>query len=114
MQKLMSQMVREDDGVLSFEWTLLLTLLTIGIVSGLAGARDAIIDELGDVAQAAVNFDQSYSLAGINIPGVFVSPASEFDEATDDVNVYTDCDRNVNVSLPGQNPQIVEDSADGG
>ena len=44
---------REEDGVLSFEWTLLLTLLTLGIVAGLAGARDAIIDELGDVAEAA-------------------------------------------------------------
>jgi hypothetical protein len=42
----------DRDGVLAFEWVLLVTLLTIGIVSGLAGAPDAIIDELGDVAQA--------------------------------------------------------------
>ena len=27
------KMWREDDGVLSFEWTLLVTLLTIGVVS---------------------------------------------------------------------------------
>ena len=57
----------EEDGVLSFEWTLLLTLLTIGIVAGLAGARDAIIDELGDVAEAAQGIDQSYSLAAVSI-----------------------------------------------
>ena len=49
----------EEDGVLSFEWTLLLTLLVIGIVSGVAAARDGIIDELGDVAQSAA-VDQSY------------------------------------------------------
>ena len=57
----------EDDGVLSFEWTLLLTLLTIGVVGGLAAARDAIIDELGDVAEAAQGIDQSFSLAALSI-----------------------------------------------
>ena len=45
----------EDEGVLTFEWVLLVTLLTIGVVSGLAAARDAVIDELGDVAQAMMS-----------------------------------------------------------
>ena len=53
---------KEEDGVLTFEWVLLVTLLTIGIVSGVAGVRDAIIDELGDVAQAMLALDQSYSI----------------------------------------------------
>ena len=35
----------ETDGLMAFEWVLLVTLLTIGIVSGIAGARDAIVDE---------------------------------------------------------------------
>ena len=82
----------ETDGVLSFEWTLLLTLLTIGIVGGIAAARDAIIDELGDVAEAAQGIDQSYSLAGINIPGVFVTPDSEYIEGPEDA-VVVDCAR---------------------
>ena len=38
------RMWNEEEGVLSFEWTLLVTLLVLGIVGGLAGARDAIID----------------------------------------------------------------------
>ena len=59
---LMQRVWVEDDGVLSFEWVLLVTLLTIGIVSGLAAARDAIIDELGDVAQAMLALDQSYTI----------------------------------------------------
>ena len=42
MQRLISRIWTEDDGVLSFEWTLLLTLLTLGIVSGISAARDAI------------------------------------------------------------------------
>ena len=68
----------ETDGVLSFEWTLLLTLLVIGIVSGLAGARDAIIDELGDIAHGAICLDQSYSLDGTG-PGGFL-PSEYMDE----------------------------------
>ena len=54
---------REEDGVLSFEWTMLLTLLTIGIVSGIAAARDGVIDELGDVAQAMLSVDGSYRIS---------------------------------------------------
>ena len=57
-------------GVLSFEWVLLLTLLAIGVVAGLAGARDAIIDELGDVSEASISIDQSYDLPGIPSLGV--------------------------------------------
>jgi Flp pilus assembly pilin Flp len=92
-------MWREQDGVLSFEWTLLLTLLTIGIVGGLAAARDAIIDELGDVAEAAQGIDQSFSLAAqmIDFDGDgtidFTTNASSFTEISGVDNVFTDCDR---------------------
>jgi Flp pilus assembly pilin Flp len=62
-QKLLRHIWRDDHGFMTFEWVLLLTLLVIGIVAGLTGARDAVIDELGDVAEAVVNIDQSYSVA---------------------------------------------------
>ena len=39
-----------------------MTLLVLGVVGGLAGARDAIIDELGDAAQAMLALDDSYSI----------------------------------------------------
>jgi Flp pilus assembly pilin Flp len=55
---------REDDGVLSFEWVLLITLLTLGLVSGLTAARDGFIDELGDVAEAMVCLNQSFTVDG--------------------------------------------------
>ena len=107
MKRCLRNMWSEQDAVLSFEWTMILTLVVIGIVSGLAGARDAIIDELGDVAEAAQGIDQSFSLAGINIPGVFVTPASDYTEGPED-SVYTDCTR---AAAPtGQNPQQVLDS----
>jgi Flp pilus assembly pilin Flp len=96
----------EEDGVLSFEWTLLLTLLTIGIVGGLAAARDAIIDELGDVAEAAQAFDQSYSLSGFDVPGIFSSNPSIYLESPED-QVFVDCGRTA--APTGQTPQEVTD-----
>jgi Flp pilus assembly pilin Flp len=60
MQQLCQRMWREDDGVLSFEWTVLTSLLTVGVVSGIASVRDAVIDEMGDLSQAMVSLDQSY------------------------------------------------------
>jgi Flp pilus assembly pilin Flp len=98
IMKQLRKIWQEEDGVLSFEWTLLLTLLTIGIVSGLAGARDAIIDELGDVAEAAQGIDQSFSLAAQSIDfngdGAidFTTNASVFAETAADAT-FTDCGR---------------------
>ena len=84
----------EDDGVLSFEWTLLLTLLTIGIVSGLAGARDAIIDELGDVAQAMLALDQSYTIDfPLNVDVHTVDSSAASDSSFIDALFYLDCGR---------------------
>ncbi|MBX3415550.1 MAG: hypothetical protein KF708_22895 [Pirellulales bacterium] len=52
---------RKTDGVLSFEWILLVTLVVVGIVGGLSAARDAVISELGDIAGAIIAVDQSYT-----------------------------------------------------
>jgi Flp pilus assembly pilin Flp len=96
MKKVLARMWKEEDGVLSFEWVLLVTLLTIGIVSGLAGARDAIIDELGDVAQAMLALDQSYT---IDFPLAVIvhtptTTSSASDSAFTDAMFYVDCIRN--------------------
>ena len=94
MKTLVTRLWKEDDGVLTFEWVLLVTLLTIGVVSGVAGARDAIIDELGDVAQAMLALDQTYT---IDFPlQVLVhtnSTSSSSDSAFNDELDYTDCER---------------------
>lgn len=84
----------EEDGLLSFEWTLLVTLMTIGAVSGMTAARDAIIDELGDTAEVIVAIDQSYT---INFPlnsDVHIGDGSSAsDTGFTDIEVFTDCDR---------------------
>ena len=108
MKNVLARMWKEEDGVLSFEWVLLVTLLTIGIVAGLAGARDAIIDELGDVAQAMLALDQSYI---IDEPlEVIVHTATTTSAASGstfiDAATYVDCARTANV---GQIPPIISD-----
>src|SRR5262245_39693366 len=94
MKNVLARMWKEEDGVLSFEWVLLVTLLTIGIVSGLAGARDAIIDELGDVAQAMLALDQSYTIdfpLNVDVHALDSSTASH-SQFNDQYN-FTDCGR---------------------
>lgn len=58
----LTQFWQRDDGVLTFEWVLLITVVVIGVVGGLSSVRDAIISELGDLAAAAVAIDQSYTV----------------------------------------------------
>ncbi len=62
MKGLFNRVWREDEGVLTFEWILLITVLVIGIVGGLSAVRDAVISELGDVAEAVISLDQSYTI----------------------------------------------------
>jgi Flp pilus assembly pilin Flp len=108
MKKVLSRMWKDEDGVLSFEWVLLVTLLTIGIVSGIAAARDAIIDELGDVAQAMLALDQSYTidfplLVQVHAP----TTSSASDSSFTDALIYSDCTRSA--APIGQLPQFVLD-----
>ena len=107
MKNVLARAWKEEDGVLSFEWVLLVTLLTIGIVSGLAAARDAIIDELGDVAQAMLALDQSYTIAFpllVVVHDPAVSSAS--DSAFTDALFFVDCARSTTPA--GQAPQLDE------
>lgn len=62
MKSLLKRVWREDEGVLTFEWILLITVLAIGIVGGLSAVRDAVLTELGDVAEAVISLDQSYTI----------------------------------------------------
>lgn len=100
---------REEDGVLSFEWALLITLVVIGVVSGLAGARDAVIDELGDSAQAMQALDHSYTIdfpLAFEIDGNVIGGAS--DSGFNDAINFVDCDRTGGPA--GQIPELDNDS----
>jgi Flp pilus assembly pilin Flp len=76
---MLNRVWREDEGVLTFEWILLITVLVIGIVGGLSAVRDAAITELGDVAEAMISVDQSYSVMApwdIQVPDNLTDGAS--------------------------------------
>ena len=95
MKKQLKRVWLEDDGVLTFEWVLLVTLLTIGVVGGIAAARDAIIDELGDVAQAMLALDQSYTI----LHPLLIEVHDTNDQGASnslfiDAAVFQDCNRN--------------------
>jgi Flp pilus assembly pilin Flp len=99
MQKFIVRFCSEDDGVLSFEWVLLTTLLVVGVVGGVVAARDAVIDELGDVAQGMLALDGSYTITyplqlAVSDDGTtpqVVGMAS--DSGFNDVFVFRDCAR---------------------
>lgn len=94
MKNLVLQAWTEEDGVLTFEWILLLTLLTIGIVSGLSTVRDAIIDELNDVALAMLSLDQSYHIDPPLVSSVHTTDnTAASDSEFIDVIRFEHCDR---------------------
>ena len=57
---------RKRRGVLTFEWILLISLLVIGIIGGLSAVRNALLCELGQLADSieALNYGGSGSVAG--------------------------------------------------
>lgn len=105
MNRVFENIWREDDGVLSFEWTIIAVVIVFGIVGGLAAIRDVIIDELGDLGEAVVAFDQSFSFSGIASLGLAAS------SYTDIPSTVIDCGRHPLDSwgVPAQN-----DAVDGG
>ncbi|MBN1912659.1 MAG: hypothetical protein JW818_23255 [Pirellulales bacterium] len=84
MKALLRRCWQEDEGVLTFEWILLITVLAIGIVGGLSAVRDAVITELGDVAEAVISLDQSYRIIQ---PWEVTTPDCILDGASDSIYV---------------------------
>ena len=95
MKTAIQRLWAETDGVLSFEWALLLTVMVIGVVAGLATARDAVLDEFGDVAEAMLALDHSMT---IDFPLQVIvhnsdDPSSASDSSFTDALIYSDCAR---------------------
>src|SRR5262245_4548279 len=102
MKRICRAMWQDESGVLSFEWTLLVTLVVIGVVGGLAAARDAIVDELGDAAQAMLALDDSYTITfpleilidlDVTAPPGPAAVGFASDSSFVDALAFTDCTR---------------------
>ena len=70
MKELTKQIWKQDQGVLTFEWILLITLIVIGLTGAVSAVRDALISELGDVVAAVVHIDQSYTVVTDGCSGI--------------------------------------------
>ena len=60
-----NRLLREETGILTFEWIMITVLLSIGLIAGLAGARSAFTVKLTQTAQATSDLKQSYDLQGL-------------------------------------------------
>lgn len=68
--------------VVSTELILVATILVIGMVVGLATVRDAVVQELADVAAAIGSVNQSYEYSAIT-GHTSATAGSEFQDETD-------------------------------
>jgi hypothetical protein len=88
--RVLTQLWRDEQGfVVSAELVLIGTILVIGMIVGLATVRDQVVQELGDLALAIAQVNQSYSWSGItghtsSVAGsAFIDTLDFCDDATD-------------------------------
>ncbi|MCL4200857.1 MAG: hypothetical protein KJ000_00080 [Pirellulaceae bacterium] len=63
---MLQQLWKDDAGfVITTELLLIVTILVIGLIVGMVAVRDAVVQELGDVAAAIGALDQSYQYNGV-------------------------------------------------
>ena len=65
MKSLCKQLWHDDEGaILSTEWVFVVTILVIGLVTGLKTVQQAVLNEFEEVAGAIGALSQSYSFGG--------------------------------------------------
>jgi hypothetical protein len=107
----------ESGFIVSTDLILISSILVIGLLVGLVSVRDQIVQELGDMAVAVGNLNQSYSFAGHNVTlmlnegdpdeqiYVFTVAGSSFADASDFGENGSD---EANTDPPGQEPAGIE------
>ena len=75
--------------VVSAELVLIATVLVIGMLTGLATVREAVVQELGDVANAIGIINQSFSYSGITSHNSSTAGSSLVDQ-------YDQCEKDQN------------------
>jgi Flp pilus assembly pilin Flp len=65
MRKMLIKMWKDDTGALiATEWVFFVTILVLGIITGLVALRQAVISETTELAQALLSLNQSFSFSG--------------------------------------------------
>ena len=66
MRKFLGAFWQDQHGfIVSSELIFVATLLVIGMVTGITTIRDQVLGELGDLADAVSEVDQSFSISGV-------------------------------------------------
>ena len=84
--------------VVSTEPVLVATILVIGLILGLTSLRNQVVQELGDLAQAIANINQSYEYSGTQKVTVAETAGSIFHDAPDF------CEDPGGIDTPGAEP----------
>jgi hypothetical protein len=86
--ELLARVWSDDRGaVLATEWLLITTVLVLGLVPGLIAIRQGLLAEMGDIASATNDLDQSYGFTGQEI-GSGNDKGDAARAAADDGKVY--------------------------
>lgn len=65
MRNFMLKLWNDDRGALiATEWVFVSTIMVIGVVAGLKSVQQAVVSELGDLANAVGSLSQAYSFSG--------------------------------------------------
>lgn len=89
MKKLLSLFSKSEDGFLiSSELVILATITVIGLIVGIAEVRNQVVSELGDVALAFGQLDQTYTYDGTvdDTPGDATASTTQGSAFTDTVD----------------------------
>jgi len=70
---------RKRRGVLTFEWILLISLLVIGIIGGLSAVRNALLCELGQLADCIAALNCGADCSGVTCTGTGAFDDGDFD-----------------------------------
>jgi hypothetical protein len=82
----------ESGFIVSTDLVLISSILVIGMLVGLVSLRDQVVQELGDVAVAVGNLNQSYSFGAVTVAFggyTFTVAGSEFADASDFCEIGT-------------------------
>ena len=104
--KLVQRLWNDEAGfIVSAELVLIATVLVIGMLVGLVTIRDQVVQELGDVADAISEIDQSYSYSGV-VGHASSTSGTIFNDTHDFCETPGGSDQ-----VPGSEPQCIEINA---
>jgi len=94
---MLRQLLNDEAGfIVSAELVLVATILVIGMIVGLSEVQHAVVQELGDVAEAIGSLNQSYSYTGFSAASTdgHLAGDKSYTRGGLFVDVVDDCDGN--------------------